>query len=545
MELRSNPAMLLRLKAPIRLAAAKEWAMKLQIQWINTYEEFKQWVQENDRFPYTKSLDETERKLGSWLSKQRNEKSAYNDISFSELEKATFRSIPLDQVPDSRSDALKNFKQNGRVMDLLAKNFTTSLQSQGSDLSIADWCAIIKDFADKTADEPHYPDVKVTTPEYGRDGVTANEKQLAIWLGKITIEDGRLFLRGIERSGLSREQIKTIKKIKDLGRLASERQEKNKATFELFWKQNDGRYPDRNSSLPSWPKKQYNDKTEYQLFNWMIREKEKNPTFFVNFPQTMTDESKKRSGKQLFARFMEANVKNFLGEAYANLILYNKGLSGGDFYMTDNRTLVSNKIKEELTDSETTQLQAAKTLFFYDAKCCYLNRCPRPEQAQRELKNIIESLYVIGVSKEQLKFEIVTIDYSCNAEKQEISFNLKIDGETLVSKEMTFGELLVGFSAESKDNIIYFLNHLSPFGQDIADLLITLRTINKTKLTIDRSLCKKTKDMIYVFLEKKFPNQSDLLKSIVYAERQLKVAKQSGKTSYRSFYGINITDPGN
>jgi len=60
--------MLLRLKAHIRLAAAKEWAMKLQIQWINTYEEFKQWVQENDRFPYTKSLDETERKLGSWLS---------------------------------------------------------------------------------------------------------------------------------------------------------------------------------------------------------------------------------------------------------------------------------------------------------------------------------------------------------------------------------------------------------------------------------------------------------------------------------------------
>ena len=514
--------MLLRLKAHIRLAAAKEWAMKLQIQWINTYEEFKQWVQENNRFPYAKSSDKTERKLGDWLSSQRNEKSLYRDIEFTELEKATF---PSDQVFNSRSDALKNFKQNGRVMDLLAEDFTTSLQSQESDLSVEDWYAILKDFADRTVDNPHYPDVKVTTPEYGPDGKTGNEKQLAIWLGKITIEDGRLFLRGIERSGLSREQIKTIKTIKDLSKHGIEYQEKNREAFKLFWEQNDGRYPDRNSSLPSWSKEKYNGKTEFQLFNWMIREKKNNPEFFVGFPRTITDESKKRSGKQLFARFMEANVKEFLGKAYANLTLYNKGLSGCDFYITDNNTSISNKIKEELTDSEATQLQDAETLFFYDAKCCYMNRCPRPEQAQRELKNIIESLYANGVSKKQLKFEIITIDYRCNAEKQEISFDLKIDNEVLFSKKTTFEKLLVEFSPESKDNTLYYLNHLSPRGQDIADILISIRTINKTKMQIDRPLCKKTKDMIYVFLEKKFPNQSDLLKSIVYAERQLKVAK--------------------
>lgn len=522
----------------LKIAAITE---KNQIDWISTYNKLRKWILQEGKFPYQKSKDKEESSLGEFINKQRYRKENPSmKMPFSEKEKAIFELFSGEEPFESREDALTRFKPNpvdkNEVVNLLdSETFTKIFRDREPELSFEDWFKIIKDFREKTADNPHYPKESENIIKYGPENKSRKEKQIAEFLRRITInnEDTVLTFRGKEINASS-EQIKLIKEIKDLSLFSEKTLQKWMEGFKQFYEENNRNYPSSFSDKPDWPnKKTYGGLTEYQLYNWVKRIKNSKPKIEkeLNKKFPMPDKDKQKSGKSLFSKFMEKPevIERFLRDTYEGLISYNGKLSGCDLYKTDNKTSISKNTKKELTELEKSELREAKELSFYDVKCCHLNRCYRSQPSQLELEKIIKDLSSEGIGTEKLKYEIIKINY-------EIIENTKIKLEIETSKkktseEIVFDELLKGIRDSNKENIIYFLTHLSPFSRDIETEAIKTRRLlqPKTKTeTINQPLCSKTKEMIYTFLENKFskfPEKLEKIKEIIWFKPVPKVAK--------------------
>lgn len=486
------------------------------IKWIETYIDLSNWVNANGKFPYSKSKDNSERRLGDWLINQRGNYNVdsssferlFKDVPFDDQEKQDYKVI-IESFKN-RKEALENFKKGNETINLLSEEFTVSQTPFQPWLTLGEWCKVIEDFLDKTKNNPHYPSVNEATELYGpKGGKKRTEKDLAAWLNKIVLGENKLKQRGNEIP-FEKEQFEIIKKIKDLGQFSEALKKQKIEAFKDFWKETKGRYPTRYSD--QYPQSDRYDPpkpnkygklglTEYQLYNFFtlltrnnrVKEDPDYAEIIKECPQVQQNNERLKSGRVLFANFLEKWPKNFL-EAYKDLISYNNGATGCDFYKTDNNT----------------------KLFFYEVKS-YNTSDPQLQRAQEQLKELVEELYKNGVNKEILKFEIIKIKYK--VEKEKLNLTIEFPSTTLLTVELTFEELREKMKTPNIsrtyldyeiDSVIYFLKNLitNPESGGIRNKIYDTRN--------SAPLIEKTKNMIYNFLKDKYKDKD--LFAIIYSE---------------------------